>query len=548
MPRGLRAVLRVSRELRVRERIVPRAEPQHERLFDPLVDDLVRGGELSRARFAVRWSDTAALTELAGAKRHALPDSLGREMRAWHEARGAHPESLANLQRLARGEVVCVVAGQQPAPLGGPLYAIHKIACAVGLARAIRERTGVPCVPLFWMHGEDSDFAEIRGATCATRALELREVAMSAAAHPEGGLVGGIPVAVLVAAEEQAWPAWGGLEGADEARRLATGAAARATDLGEAYSALMLAVFGSHGLVVADPRLPAFRAAARVVIDRYIAHADALAAGARAAGDRLERAIGRRPLADGSLESFVFAIEDGTRHKVTPAEARAARSSITLSPSVALRPVVQDGVFPTVAMACGAAEVAYLAQLREVFEGVGVRAACPVPRLTATWLPPAARELIEVAGASGWELVIGADRVVREYAERAVPAGLRAELEAARAGTFAALERYAASSTQVDASLPQLVESVRGKIDFQFARLLESLSGKVRHKLERQHPEWPRLRYVLLPGDRLQERRLCSLQPLAYRGAGVVDELCGLAQEQVVRLADGVHEHLLLEL
>ena len=51
-----------------------------------------------------------------------------------------------------------------------------------------------------------------------------------------------------------------------------------------------------------------------------------------------------------------------------------------------------------------------------------------------------------------------------------------------------------------------------------------------------------------LPGERLQERRLCSLEPVAYRGAPVVDELCHLAAEQAQRLAGGVHEHLLLEL
>src|SRR6185369_16843303 len=161
------------------------------------------------------------------------------------------------------------------------------------------------------------------------------------------------------------------------------------------------------------------------------------------------------------------------------------------------------------------AEIQYLAQLREVFEGVGVRPAAPVPRLTATWLPPAAVELIEASGAPAWDLVTGADRVLREHADRAVPAALRSEIEDARAAVFSALDRYAQSSTRVDASLPQLVESARGKIDFQFARLSEALTGKVRHRLERQHPEWSRLRYYLLPGDRLQERRLASLEPVA---------------------------------
>jgi uncharacterized protein YllA (UPF0747 family) len=373
-------------------------------------------------------------------------------------------------------------------------------------------------------------------------------VALPADAHRDGGLVGGIPVAALAGTEAEAIPTWEGLAGAADVTRLIAGAQARATDLGEANAALMLALFGARGLVVADPRLPEFRTAARGVINRYLARADELGAAARAAGERLERDAGRRPLTDASLDSFVFAIRDGTRQKIGAAEARAAGAAIALSPNVALRPAVQDGVFPTVAMACGAAEVSYLAQLREVFEGVEVRAACPVPRLTATWLPEAARELAAASGASAWDVVIGADRVVREHADRSVPPALRGELESARAGTFAALERFSGLSTQLDSSLPQLVESVRGKVDFQFARLAETLTGKVKHRLERQHPQWSRLRYFLLPGDKLQERRLCSMEPVAHRGADVVDALCDLAAAQARRLAERVHEHLLLEL
>ena len=541
-------MLRVSPDLFVRERVIGRPDSGTERLYDSLVDDLVRGGEQSRQRFAVLWPDTTGLTELARAKQRPLPAPLGAAMKRWHLGRGATAQSLAHLDLLARGEAVCVVAGQQPAPLGGPLYSLEKTASAVGFAEAFTRRTGIACVPLFWMHGEDSDFTEIRGATCATRGLELRDVSIAAAAHREGGLVGHIPVAALAAAEAEAMPAWEGLAGADDARRLLLGATGCSSDLGEAAGALMLALFGARGLVVADPRLPEFRDAARGIIDRYLGQADALSAAARAAGAKLEAATGRRPLGDASLDSFVFAIRDGARQKISAAEARAAGPSLTLSPSVALRPAVQDGVFPTVAMACGGAEIAYLGQLREVFDGVGVRGACPVPRLTATWLPPAARELIEAAGVEAWDLVTGSDRVVREMAERSVPAALRDEFEAARRGTFEALERFSSSSTQVDPSLPQLVESVRGKIDFQFARLSDTLTGKVRHRFDRQHPEWSRLRYYLLPGDKLQERRLCSMEPIAYKGAAVVQALCDLAAEQAMRLADGVHDHLLLDL
>ena len=536
-----------TRTLGVRARVVPRPEPPFDRLFDPLTDQLVHGGPVARARFATLWSDTPALTALARAKRAPLPSTLAGELVSMHRRLGAGPASLAHLDRLARGEAVCAVAGQQPAPLGGPLYVLHKIAATVGLARVIEERTGVPCVPLFWMHGEDSDFEEIRTATIADTGLALHDLALPATMHPEGGLLGDLPL-VPPGLETEALRRWEGLPGTTEVARLLERARGAARDLGEQFSALMLALFAEQGLVVVDPRLPAFRAAAHGVIDRYLAAASLLAAAARSAGDGLERQGFTRALNDPALESFVFALEDGGRQKIAPADARARGTSVTLTPSVALRPAVQDGVLPTVAMACGPGELAYLGQLREVFEGLGVAPACPVPRFSATWLPMSGAALAEAADAPVWEVVTAADAVLRRLAEARVPAEVRSELARVHADALAGLTRYAEAARTVDASLPQMVESARAKIDFQFQRLHEGVVAKVRHRLERQQPEWMRLRYVLMPGDRLQERRLASLQPLAHRGAAVVGEVCELATAHARALAGGVNEHAVVDL
>lgn len=70
-------------------------------------------------------------------------------MTDYHRRLGASQASLANLERLVRGEAVATVAGQQPAPLGGPLYSLHKTSSAVGLAAVVRSRAGVPAVPLY---------------------------------------------------------------------------------------------------------------------------------------------------------------------------------------------------------------------------------------------------------------------------------------------------------------------------------------------------------------------------------------------------------------
>jgi uncharacterized protein YllA (UPF0747 family) len=198
-------------------------------------------------------------------------------------------------------------------------------------------------------------------------------------------------------------------------------------------------------------------------------------------------------------------------------------------------------------MACGPGEIAYLLQLTEVFAGVGVKPAAPAPRFGATWLPAAAVALAEAAGGDAWEVVTRTDAVLARIAETRVPTELQQALAAARATVDQSLARLADAARAFDSSLPQMIESARGKMDFQVSRLAEGVLGKARGQLDREHPLWRRLRYVLLPGDKLQERRLAALEPVARLGLGVVAELCELATEHAARTANGVHEHHLLE-
>lgn len=520
-------------------RLIPAPDGALARHHDALLADVAAGGPIARARFVTHWGDTSALKALAEAKRGALAEPLAREARAYHERLGAAPASLDALDRLARGEAVCAIAGQQPAPLGGPLYSFHKIASAVGTARRFAARTGMPCVPVFWMHGEDSDFDEIRTATIADAALTLHDLVLPEDLRREGGMIGHLPLDPLAALEAEALALWAGHAGSGDVRGLLDAARRGARDLGEAVSALVLHAFAGEGVVVIDPRLPAFRAAARPLIDRYLESAPSLTEAGRAGGDAIEALAGRRPLTDATLESFVFRIEDGARFKAGASDAADA----ALTPNVALRPAVQDAVLPTVTMAVGPGEAAYLAQLREVFEGLGVRPACPVPRFAATWLPPAAMTLAMEAGRGEDEVIGATDAVIRALAEARVPEDLASALDRAQRGAVDSLDAFAARAKDLDASLPQMVQSARGKVDFQFQRLRDGVIGKVRHQLEKDHPEWLRLRYYLLPGDRPQERRLASLEPLAWRGARAVREMCDLAEAHAAALERGVLEH-----
>ena len=60
------------------------------------------------------------------------------------------------------------------------------------------------------------------------------------------------------------------------------------------------------------------------------------------------------------------------------------------SPNVLLRPIVQDTLFPTICYVAGPNELAYLGQLRGVYEHFGVPMPLMYPRATATLLDSAA--------------------------------------------------------------------------------------------------------------------------------------------------------------
>jgi hypothetical protein len=84
-------------------------------------------------------------------------------------------------------------------------------------------------------------------------------------------------------------------------------------------------------------------------------------------------------------------------------------------------------------------------------------------------------------------------------------------------------------------------------VDYQFARLEEGVVAKARHRLEHEHPDLMRLRYYLMPGDKLQERRLAALEPVAWRGKAVVAGVVDAALEHLAALERGELYHAVVD-
>src|SRR5262249_59851145 len=85
----------------------------------------------------------------------------------------------------------------------------------------------------------------------------------------------------------------------------------------------------------------------------------------------------------------------GERTSDSAALAKAASTTpASFSPNVLLRPIVQDTLFPTICYVAGPSELAYLGQLRGVYEQFGVPMPLMFPRTTATLIDSGATRFL----------------------------------------------------------------------------------------------------------------------------------------------------------
>jgi bacillithiol synthase len=462
---------------------------------------------------------------------------------------GASPAALALGAQLADGGADAVVTGQQPALLGGPLFSIYKLATAVALAERATQVQRRPVAPLFWLVADDTDFPEIR-STRLPRGLELHGAALPESMHFAHRMVGTMDAALAHASGAALLEQAGGPH-ADHVRRAWDGALERARDYGELIAAFLLAAFPGWPFLVVDARLPQMRAASLPVFHRYLERrplvADALGEGAEwCEAHGYEAKIETR-----SGEHSLFRVSGERRERWEfPADPSAAQGELeTLSgqvcANVVLRPLAQDAVLPTLAQVVGPGEAAYFVQVRRVAATLGARACCLFPRLSASLWPAEADQVCAAARCEPRELLTGFDgRLRAHFASTAPPEVLEqlAEFERCLTGQAKALE---AATHALAPGLAQLIESARGKMDFQLGRLRDGILAKVKARHERQHPRLAHLKGFLLPQEKLQERGVGLASVLLQWGPDAPRRVLELARRHVVETLSGEHAHYL---
>jgi bacillithiol synthase len=444
---------------------------------------------------------------------------------AYTERHPAPQPVMRNIERLRDPKCVCVVTGQQAGLGGGPLYALYKAVTAIRLAREVEIASGHPCVPVFWNASDDSDIEEVNRLRNVTPDGELLKFRFKLQA-------GKTPVRDIVLPPHDD-PQWNQAERAlgdgpfrDRAAVLLRDAAGR--DFGTAFTRLLYELLGSRGLIIIEPRAltghPAWKRVLALEIDKREEHRQTL----QRTAERLD-GLGLPAGVTVTNQLNLFHIVDGERRHVsckgkrlevegmdgdlskTRLLAMLREDPASFTPSVLLRPLVQNAIFPTVAYVGGTAEIAYHGLLKGLHRVAQVFMPALFPRLSMT--------VMSAADAARFDDLLMFRRALKW---RQQEAGIVQEV--AKSGISTAFAELRESLGSLNRSLDQDLQRLEQRISRGTGDVMDRVKHDALDLLSSGEDMAPLLnRYF--PSDRPQEREVSVLGMYTKLGPTLVD-LC----------------------
>jgi bacillithiol biosynthesis cysteine-adding enzyme BshC len=482
------------------------------------------------------WAEAIARTQ-AHQRLHAQVASI---VGAQQARRRAPAQAVEAAGKLSDPRTVAIVTGQQAGLFGGPLFTLLKALTAVKLAERVTREHGVPAVPIFWIEAEDHDWDEVRSRTVFDETMTPCSVSLPPRSGSEAAAAVRLDETVVAAIDEleRLLPATefrGGLI-AD-----LRGAYAPGFGMADAFGRWMERVLGGQGLVVYDSSDPASKPLASGVFARELSAPGRTASLAARAGSALvsQGYHSQVQVADEGLA--LFRIDEAGRRTIRQENGRflvgdqayaaaalmreASERPGSFSPNVLLRPIVQDTIFPTACYVAGPSELAYLGQLREVYDHFGVPMPLMYPRASATLLDSAALRFMQKYGLSLEALQPQDDRTLNALLEAQIPSAVEDSLKNADQTIEAAMERVAAAVGTLDPTLQGASKSTLGRMQHDLGALHGKIIQAAKRRDETLRRQYYRTRALAFPNGHPQEREIGFVSFLNQYGSALVDRL-----------------------
>jgi len=512
-----------------------------------LAADYLAAEKALRPFFGGHYTDKGRLKDLAGKIDSSFDRSRAARLLRAQETFPAVKNAGQRLERFEADGGFVIATGQQSILFGGPLFVLYKALTVIKIAEYAQEMLEVPVLPVFWNASEDHDLAEVASIKLLNLHNELETVTFasdSAAAGPVclvelGSRTGELLDTLRRILPESEYRAW-------LLDLLAQGYLGTGRTLGQAFSRYLTSLLGDFGLFVIDACHPALRRECRDLFEAELFDARAGIQAVKTAGDRLLSAGYELQITPQTADTNIFLIHDGVREKLrlsnTAEDFRLKRSGqkvsstrisqllenhpASFSPGVLMRPLVEANLLGTLCYIAGPGEIAYYAQMGELYKLRGIRMPIIYPRFGGFLLEGKIARILDKYGLEAGDLRQGGDAAAESLAAGQGPQ--RKLLE--QTGKIRSLLQ--SHFSQIENLVKQLDPTLSGpviKTKASMAGNLDRLEGKISAAAKRQnetlHLQLNKAAAHLWPARLPQERQLASAYYLARYGRDFIEFL-----------------------
>jgi bacillithiol biosynthesis cysteine-adding enzyme BshC len=460
-----------------------------------------------------------------------------------------HDKTLENIERLKHPDSVVVIGGQQAGLLTGPLYTIHKIISIIILARKEEKELGIPVIPVFWIAGEDHDFAEINHVYSAKNKVPKKIAIKDSPLKKQS--VSDLQLNQQKTLEwiEQVFETFGETDHSNKLLDQLTNCLYQSKTYVEFFEHVIMNLFKNEGLVLVNSGDPELRqlekSCFQLILDHNNSLYDAVKTQQQEIRSQNYRPIIEMPENSANLfyhhegERFLLERKNNDEFVISDIGLSLSRAQLNdlietnpqkLSNNVVTRPLMQEYLFPTLAFIAGPGEVTYWAELKHVFSIMEMKMPPVLPRLTITFLERSIERNIAETNLSLEDILHnGVEKSIEAFLKDVSPVDMNPLVEAAKKQVSEIHENLIEAALMVDKSLEPLLKKNGVFIQEQLDFLNRSVEKRKKQQHEVQLLKFKSIELSLVPNLHPQERMWNVYYYLNKFGPDFVGELLNLS-------------------
>ncbi|WP_179295398.1 bacillithiol biosynthesis cysteine-adding enzyme BshC [Bacillus sp. FJAT-45350] len=479
-------------------------------------------------------------------KRNFQRQELASVLEKAHKNYKYNTKALEQIERLKDENSLFVVGGQQPGVLTGPLYTIYKAITVIELAKEQESELGVPVIPLFWIAGEDHDFAEIHHIFIQSNSNNNWKKHAISDQSLNKKMLSYLEIEQKDVKQwlEKVFFSYKETAHTKELYNVALELLERSNTFVDFFAELMSWLFKEEGLLLLDSADKNVRQLEKTYFVKMIEQNQQIQE-AFIEGVRQIESLGFTSPIELAVENGnLFYVENGKRHRIdregehfntgkrtlsTDELLKIAKESPEyLSNNVVTRPLMQEELLPVLAFVGGPGEIAYWSTLKEVFHLFSYKIPPLIPRIAATIVDRQTEKWLEEYQVSAEEALQGVSQEKNKWYEKQKKWNVEETAILVKEKISAVHREFQDLATAIDPSLEKIALKNYQIIEGQLTYLEKKLEGQIRKQYEVELSHFDLIEMSFSPDGKPQERFFNIFYYLNQYGSDLVPRISSL--------------------